>query len=201
MTKSQRAGIVKRRLAREIGTTAATRFSRTCLAHTLLKLAGSTRWRTLLAVASDLGTTPWSGVHRPRRIERLRQGNGDLGRRMQHLFRRLPPGPVLIVGCDIPGISAEEIAKAFRLLGNADAVLGPAADGGYWLVGLRRSPRVLVPFAGVRWSSPEALADTLRNLKGRRVGFAATLADVDTADDLVSLRQSWQRLIPPRSAG
>ena len=51
-------------------------------------------------------------------------------------------------------------------------------------MGLKRTPRVPAPFAGVRWSGPHALADTLANLKGRRVALAARLSDVDTAEDL-----------------
>ena len=85
----------------------------------------------------------------------------------------------MIVGTDVPGIRPAHIAEAFRLLGRHDAVFGPATDGGYWLVGLRRRPRVLRPFANVRWSSPHALADTLANLEGRTVAFVATLSDVD----------------------
>ena len=117
---------------------------------------------------------------------------------MQHLFRRLPPGPAIIVGSDIPAIKASDIARAFRLLGNEVAVFGRAPDGGYWLVGSRRSPRLLAPFANVRWSGPHALADTLRNLQGQRVVFAATLGDVDSEEDYHRLRGSWQRLVPPR---
>jgi hypothetical protein len=201
MAKGPRAGRVKQRLARSIGVTAATSFARTCFAHTLLRLGGSPRWRTLLAIApdADVAAALWFQAVWPRRIARLPQGDGDLGRRMQRLFQRLPPGPVIIVGSDIPAIGAPEIACAFRLLGNADAVLGRAPDGGYWLVGLRRSPRLLAPFARVRWSSPNALADTLGNLEKRRVAFAATLSDVDSEDAYRRLRGHWQRLIPPRS--
>jgi rSAM/selenodomain-associated transferase 1 len=200
MAKSPRAGRVKRRLARSIGVTAATRFARICFAHTLLRLGGSPRWRTVLAMTPDTDVTGAfrSQAARPGRIGRVPQGVGDLGRRMQRLFQRLPPGPVIIVGSDIPAIGATEIAIAFRLLGNADAVLGRAPDGGYWLIGLRRSPRLLTPFAGVRWLSPHALADTLGNLEGRRVAFAATLSDVDTEEAYHRLSGHWQRLIPPR---
>jgi glycosyltransferase A (GT-A) superfamily protein (DUF2064 family) len=134
----------------------------------------------------------------PRGIERVPQGGGDLGVKMQRLFRRLPPGPAIIVGSDIPAIRLCDIARAFRLLGNGDAVLGRAPDGGYWLVGLRRSPHLLAPFARVRWSGPHALADTLRNLEGHRVAFATTLGDVDTLEDYRRLRANWERLIPPR---
>jgi hypothetical protein len=195
MAKSPTAGRIKRRLAASIGAVSAARFYRTCLSHTLMRLGRDPRWRTLLAVSPDceVGAPFW-----PQGIERVPQGNGDLGMRMQRLFRRLPPGPAIIVGSDIPAIAPSDIARAFHLLGNADAVFGRAPDGGYWLIGLRRAPRVLSAFANVRWSGPHALANTLRNLKGRRVAFAATLSDVDTEDDYRRSRGDFERLIPLR---
>jgi rSAM/selenodomain-associated transferase 1 len=199
MAKSPRAGRVKRRLAGSIGVTAATSFARICFAHTLLRLSASPRWRTVLAITPGIELTAALRAALPGRIERMPQGGGDLGRRMQRIFQRLPPGPAIIVGSDIPAIGATEIACAFRLLGDADAVLGPAGDGGYWLIGLRRSPRLLAPFAGVRWSSAHALADTLGNLDGRRVALAATLGDVDEEEAHRRLRGQWRRLIPPRA--
>jgi rSAM/selenodomain-associated transferase 1 len=194
MAKSPRAGRSKRRLAASVGAIQATRFYRACLAHTLMRLGRDPRWQTLLAVSpdSDIGAAFW-----PRGVKRLPQGHGDLDVRMQRLFRRLPPGPAIIVGSDIPAITPSDIACAFRLLGNADAVFGRALDGGYWLIGLRRAPRLLAPFAGVRWSGPHALADTLGNLEGQRVAFAATQSDVDTEEDYRRLRGNWVRLIPP----
>lgn len=195
MAKSPRAGRIKQRLAASVGVVSAARFYRICLTHTLMRLGRDPRWQTLLAVSPDVDVSAplW-----PRGVERVPQGKGDLAVRMQRLFRRLPPGPAIIVGSDIPAISPSDIARAFRLLSNGDAVFGRAADGGYWLVGLRRTPRVLAPFTNVRWSGPHALADTLRNLNGRRVAFAATLSDVDSEDDYRSSRENWERLIPPR---
>ena len=194
MTKSPRRGAVKRRLAGEIGEGAALRFYRSCLSHSLTRLANGPRWLTLLAVAPDHDVA--SGVFPALpRVQRLPQGKGDLGARMQRLFEFLPPGPVIIVGSDIPAIAPGQIAKAFALLKGADAVFGKARDGGYWLVGLKRSPRMLAPFASVRWSSPHALADTLANLDGRRVAFAATLSDVDTKEDFRRERCLTERLI------
>jgi glycosyltransferase A (GT-A) superfamily protein (DUF2064 family) len=113
------------------------------------------------------------------------QGGGDLGARMQRIFDAAPPGPAVIIGTDVPHIAPAHIAAAFRLLGRHDAVFGPAADGGYWLVGLKRRPRLLRPFDGVRWSTAHALSDTLANLRGLSIGEVATLTDVDTAADLV----------------
>ena len=81
---------------------------------------------------------------------------------------------------------------AFRLLGAHDLVFGPAADGGFWLVGARRRqpPRGL--FERVRWSGPHALADTLAGLPRRtQIGFVETLEDVDDAN-------AYRRLRPRR---
>jgi uncharacterized protein len=195
MAKAPRAGRIKRRLAASVGAVSAARFYRTCLTHTLLRLGRDPRWRTLLAVSPDRDV---SAPYWPRGTERIPQGGGDLAVRMQRLLQRLPPGPAIIVGSDIPAIKPSDIARAFRLLGNSDAVFGRAADGGYWLVGLRRSPRVLSPFANVRWSGPLALADTLRNLEGYRVAFAATLSDVDSGKDYRGSRRAFERLIQAR---
>jgi rSAM/selenodomain-associated transferase 1 len=197
MAKSPRAGRVKRRLAAEIGDSAAIRFYRTCLANSLRRLSNSSRWRTLLAVTPDADVKArLFSTHA--HVQRLAQGRGDLGARMQRLFEVLPPGPVLIVGSDVPAVSQADIAQAFHRLGRADAVFGPAADGGYWLIGVKRSRRLASPFRNVRWGSAYALADTLANLTGKRIALAATLSDVDTAEDYRRERASWQRLIPPR---
>src|SRR5690606_29009758 len=134
------------------------------------RLARTSRWQTVLAVTPDRGMAQafW-----PRGIRRIRQGGGDLGQRMQRVMRWHGPGPVVVIGTDVPGIGPSHIAAAFKLLGNSDAVFGPAADGGYWLVGQKRRPREVTMFDNVRWSSPDALSDTLRNLRDRQVGFVA----------------------------
>jgi len=182
MAKAPVAGSVKRRLARQIGDVAAVRFYRHTLARTVLRLAADPRWRTYLAVTPDaaLAASCWP----PRGdVARIPQGKGDLGRRMQALFDRLPPGPAIIVGTDIPAMRPRHIAHAFRLLGRAEAVFGPAPDGGFWLVGLKRSPRRLQPFCRVPWSTAEALSATLENLDGRIIALAPRLSDVDTGED------------------
>jgi uncharacterized protein len=108
---------------------------------------------------------------------------------MQRVMDDLPPGPVVIVGSDIPGIGRGDVAAAFRALGGHDAVLGPADDGGYWLVGQRRVPRVLRLFENVRWSSAETLGDTLANLEGRKVSLLRTLGDLDGEADYLRWRR------------
>jgi rSAM/selenodomain-associated transferase 1 len=194
MAKSPILGRVKRRLGREIGAVAALRFYRHCLSYAALRLAGDKRWRTVLAIDPDRDVAARFWPSRGRMV-RLPQGKGDLGWRMQRLFASLPPGPTIIVGSDIPAMCAVHVAEAFAQLGRADVVFGRAPDGGYWLIGLKRTPRVLAPFAGVRWSSLHALADTLANLQGKRVAFAATLSDVDAGEDLRQEHASAGRLI------
>jgi glycosyltransferase A (GT-A) superfamily protein (DUF2064 family) len=100
-------------------------------------------------------------------------------------LRRAAPGAVCVIGADIPDINRNHIARAFSRLGRADAVFGPAPDGGYWLIGLKRV-KAIPPglFMDVRWSSEFALADTAATLSGHQIAYADTLQDVDTVDDL-----------------
>ena len=117
-------------------------------------------------------------------MARIGQGRGDLGRRMGAVMATRPPGPVVIVGSDIPELRHRHVAEVFAALETCDAVFGPAADGGYWLVGLKRRPLRPDIFRDVRWSTEHALADTLRNLSPDcRVAMLQTLNDVDTVDD------------------
>ena len=180
--RAPRLGAVKRRLAREIGARAALRFHRATLTRLVRALAADRRFRTVLALTPDRAP-----CRLPFHVARIGQGAGDLGGRMHRACARFPRGRVAIIGSDIPDATANDVADSFRTLGRADAVFGPAADGGYWLVGLspRRPAR---PFASVRWSTEHALTDTLANFAGRRVATLRTLHDVDTAADLPSLR-------------
>jgi hypothetical protein len=192
MAKSPRLGLAKRRLGAAIGDVAAIRFYRACLSNTCLRFGSDPRWQTLLAITPDrdLLASDWPG-----NIPRMAQGPGDLGQRMQRIFATLPPGDVIVIGSDIPAIEPSHIARAFHLLGGADAVFGPAMDGGYWLVGLKRMPVPPNAFTKVRWSGPHALADTLANLDGKKIALAATLSDVDGAGAYQVQRGSAERLI------
>jgi rSAM/selenodomain-associated transferase 1 len=181
---------VKRRLAAGVGAMAALRFYRGQLAATL-RAARDRRWRTVLAVTPDHARARW-----PRGVARTGQGRGDLGVRMRRALA--PHRRAVLVGSDIPGLARGDLAAAFRALGRAEAVFGPAEDGGYWLVGYGPR-RPAWPFAGVRWSSRSALADTLANFTGRRVALLRRLRDVDTAEDLRA--HAGNGGVNPRGAG
>ncbi|MFK7867961.1 MAG: TIGR04282 family arsenosugar biosynthesis glycosyltransferase [Roseobacter sp.] len=183
MLKEPRAGKVKTRLGRDIGMTDAAWWFRHQTAGLLRRLQDR-RWDVMLAVSPDrdgMRSRVW-----PAHLPRLPQGRGDLGNRMKNAFRQAGPGPVCIIGGDIPGIDRPHIAHAFKLLWGAGSVIGPAPDGGFWLIGLLRT-RLLPPtlFQGVRWSSEHALSDTVASMKGLTPAFAATLRDIDTVDDLL----------------
>ena len=163
----------------------ALRFYRSHTGTLLRDLSADPRWMLWLAVTPDRAATSvglW-----PFRGRVVAQGGGDLGRRMGRLFETLPPGPLVMIGSDIPGVTQGHIARAFQRLGAHDWVFGPAVDGGYWLVGARRRPRIFTPFDGVRWSSPRTLSDTLANLADQSIALLETLRDVDTRADLLRL--------------
>ncbi len=193
--RAPRRGTVKRRLAAAIGDGPALRFYRSTLLDLLRRLGRDPRWTTWLALTPDraaVGSRRWPGRPRP-----IPQGGGDLGARMGRVLRPaprscgrprapgLPPGAVVIVGSDIPGLGRGHVAAAFRALGAAPVVIGPAADGGYWLIGARRRPHPPAGlFRAVRWSTRHALADTLAGLPaGTRVARLDTLPDIDDGED------------------
>lgn len=193
MAKVPVAGRVKTRLAREIGVVAATMFYRHAMRGVVARLARQPFWRTVLVVDPDSGV---ASRMLPGGTVRAGQGRGDLGARMQRPMRALPPGPVCLIGTDVPDISVGDVRRAFRLLGAHDAVFGPAEDGGFWLVGLRRSPRVIDPYRGrVPWSRPDTLDRTLANLSGSRVGFTTRHHDVDAAADLARNQGRYARRV------
>ena len=110
---------------------------------------------------------------------------------MGRVFRHMPPGPVVIIGADIPGVTRAHIARAFAALGKADAVFGPAPDGGYWLIGLKRTaPPPPGMFRAVRWSTAHALADTRATIPHLRIAVTDRLQDVDDAADLAAFRMT-----------
>jgi uncharacterized protein len=182
MVKEPRPGKVKTRLGRDIGMVDAAWWFRHQSAALLRRLRDP-RWRIVLAVAPDVaGLTSrcW-----PPDLARMAQGPGDIGQRMVRALGRVPLGRVCLVGADIPDMSRAHVARAFAALGASDVVFGPAVDGGFWLVGVRHhrfATREM--FAGVRWSGPDTLKDSLAALGHARVTLVDRLADVDRGADL-----------------
>jgi rSAM/selenodomain-associated transferase 1 len=114
----------------------------------------------------------------------LPQPEGDLGERLTYAFTY--PGcnkPSIAVGTDCLDVDSQVVRNAFSALETSDAVLGPATDGGYYLIGLNRE--ATNAFAGVEWSSPQTCLQQKTALQraGLRVSELTPLSDIDTLDD------------------
>jgi uncharacterized protein len=123
-------------------------------------------------------------------VRLLDQVGEDLGQRMHHTFVDLFANgykQVIIMGTDVPTLPLSVYQEAFTILGRSDMVLGPALDGGYYLIGLRQPVEKL--FVGVPWSTDQVLAVTEQQAKtlGLSVGLTSPWRDVDTIEDLHSL--------------
>lgn len=114
------------------------------------------------------------------------QADGDLGVRMHAAIEEaVAEGAeaVVIIGTDCPALTATTIARAFEELAHVDVVLGPALDGGYYLIAMRQAHAAV--FLDIPWSTPETLARTVAaaNTAGLRVGLLGAHPDIDTAED------------------
>ena len=126
------------------------------------------------------------------RYDGFPQAGADLGERMENAFQRCFSdgfGSVLLIGSDIPDLPQEIFAEAFAALDTHDAVIGPAADGGYYLIGFRREAFAPAAFAGVSWGTGTVFAETMARLEcsGASVHRLPLWRDVDTPEDLMDL--------------
>lgn len=184
--KAPRDGEVKTRLAAEVGDREATRIYR-ALGRSVVDAVRGGPWRTRICFTpadAREELEAWLGRDR---LEFRRQAGGDLGRRMACAFEEaFAEGAerVCVVGTDVDGLEGSLVARAFSALEGRDAVLGPARDGGYWLLGLER-PRPAL-FEGIRWSTPRVLDETLERARGLglRVHLLPVLRDVDHRADV-----------------
>lgn len=122
---------------------------------------------------------------------KFRQEGEDLGQRMQHAFETAlhQAESAVIVGSDIPGLSSGIIETAFQQLETHDFVIGPARDGGYYLLGMKSLQPEL--FREISWSTSRVFADTVSRMErlGKSCALAPLLSDVDEAEDWE--REGW----------
>lgn len=190
--KAPRPGFAKSRLAESLDPEAAAAIYQVLLHRTVATLA----FRTDV----ELRFTPADAEAEIASLSRpgwrlADQGPGDLGERMAKAVRGADADgalPVLLLGTDCPGLEPGDIDDAFAQLKEQDVVMGPAEDGGYWLLGLRGGYPDL--FTNIPWSTPEVGAITLERARsaGLRVGRLRTLRDVDTLGDW----REWLRSAP-----
>lgn len=135
----------------------------------------------------------WLGVNR----HYAQQGEGDLGARLESAIRdALADGKsgVLLLGSDCPDLSTDLLRQAIQVLESHDAVLGPAFDGGYYLLGLRRSSPLL--FKDMPWSTDQVAALTRQRLATSQMSFTelSILRDIDTPADYAAWQASGPKL-------
>lgn len=190
MLKYPTPGEVKTRLAPAMGKQRACELYQLLVRHTLAttrKFASSAAVSVKARVAGaphERAVREWIGSG----IDFQPQGDGDLGARMERALNESfasGASPAVLIGGDCPELGVQQLERAFEILKTKELVIGPAADGGYYLIGLRR----LVPaiFRNISWSTDTVLTETL--VAAEREGLAfellETLHDIDMPEDLV----------------
>lgn len=189
--KAPRPGFVKTRLAKSIGDDAACSAYGT-LAESLLENLAELNAVELRFAPDDAADElrPW----RRKKWTLVPQGAGDLGERLQNAFASAHSDGcdrIAVIGSDCPDITANDIRGAWRELNEHDIVVGPAHDGGYWLIALREPHSEL--FSNIDWSTDRVLDQTLEiaSASGLKVARLRTLTDIDTLDE-------WTRFVENR---
>jgi rSAM/selenodomain-associated transferase 1 len=147
-----------------------------------------------LCMSPPPGDPAWHGVDLPRGIVLSSQGDGDLGERMARAVHRVTVSlgqPVLLMGTDCPSLMTAHLTQAAQKLSQHDAVLLPAIDGGYVLIGLKSAcPEI---FTNMPWSTSAVAALTLERLSklGISVWEGQPLQDIDEPADLAHLPVSF----------
>jgi rSAM/selenodomain-associated transferase 1 len=182
-------GNVKTRLAETIGDAAALALYR-CFVSDTLAAVRRTGYPTLVFFHppdAQRAVTDWLGDD----ITFLPQEGADLGERMsaafQKAFLRCPRA--VLVGSDIPDLPPASLHEAFEVLKTRDAVIGPARDGGYYLIGFSSAGIVPAAFEGIEWGGPRVFEETLAILRkhGLNVHVLPTWDDIDDCHDLKAL--------------
>lgn len=191
--KAPQPGLAKTRLIPALGAEGAAALARQMLATTLQTALQAAIGPLELCLTPDPQDAAWQGFVWPEQVQLSGQGEGDLGQRMSHAVQRgVQQGtPVILIGTDCPQLTAPLLQQAAQQLQRVDCVMHPASDGGYVLLGLRRSdPHV---FADIQWSSASVAASTRARIAelGWRLCEGAPLDDIDTPQDLSRLPPGW----------
>ena len=190
-TRMPEPGRVKTRLIAALGAAGAAAVHRRLLDHTLAAAQEASRRRPCAVQVWAAGCCgrspsplPWAGL--PWWPQEGRGLGERMARACAHAFAR-GARRVVLVGTDCPALDAACLERAFMILEDHDLVLGPAHDGGYYLIGQTRSNAFL--FRALPWGEAGVLAATLERAAAARlrVGLLDPLHDIDTADDLCHL--------------
>ena len=179
--RNTKLGEVKTRLAKTIGNNKALEVYRDLLSHTLSVTQTINCDKFVFYDRNIEKNDIWSNIL----FEKKMQFGANLGAKMQNAFQELfilGYKNCIIVGSDLFDLQAKHISEAFNKLERNDVVIGPAEDGGYYLLGLKK----IIPslFSKKNWGTKTVLEDTLKDLVTFSVDFLETLNDIDTFEDL-----------------
>ena len=185
--KAPLKGQIKSRLAAAIGNDAALELYQRFVLDTIDTVGALAIPLRICFYPPDAGTTirTWLGNEHACMPQ---QGN-DLGERMEQAFEQVFKegyDRAVLIGSDIPELSTPVVDEAFTSLNGHDAVLGPASDGGYYLLGFTAKTFLRDAFHDIAWSTNTVCAETLGTFKqsGTQVHLLPKLHDIDTKDDL-----------------
>ncbi len=185
LAKAPQPGYAKTRLIPAVGAAAAARLQRQLTLRTLATARAAGLGPVTLWCAPDTGHRFFRALQRRDGLDLRAQPEGDLGRRMAHVFAAGGERPLLLIGTDCPVLNVEHLRQAALALHSAvDAVFITTEDGGYYLVGLKQPCPAL--FEGIEWSSARVMTQTRSRLSalGLRWTEVARLWDVDRAEDV-----------------
>ncbi|MEV6958094.1 TIGR04282 family arsenosugar biosynthesis glycosyltransferase [Streptomyces sp. NPDC051207] len=190
MAKAPRAGTVKTRLHPLLGPEGCAALQAELIRHAM-ELTGTLGARTYLAYHPGEGEDGTGGVAPPG-VRLLLQRGTDLGQRLTSAVTDAfadGAGPVLVIGTDAPTLTVGELTAAFAALEHTDLVLGPALDGGYYLIGMREPRTRLFGLDAALWGTDRVLDATraIAAADGSGVELLGPLRDLDTPEDAAAL--------------
>ncbi len=174
-------GKCKTRLAEDIGDEAALEIYRFLLRHTASMTSELPVDKRVCYADAIWENDIWD----PRIYQKRLQRGNDLGQRMHLSFQEgFADGyrKVIIIGTDLYDLDQADLEQAFKALDNADYVLGPARDGGYYLLGMKRPDELI--FRNKSWGSDRVLSQTLEDLRDEKVVLLPEKNDIDVLDDI-----------------
>lgn len=180
-TRNPELGKVKTRLAKTIGDEKALKVYKDLLLHTMKVTQNLDCDKFVFYDKTIENNDLWTAALYKKRT----QSGADLGSRMQDAIQTLFDlgyQNCIIIGSDLFDLQANHINEAFNKLESNHAVIGPAEDGGYYLLGLKK----VIPslFKNKNWGTATVLSDTLKDLENYKIEFTETLNDIDTFEDL-----------------
>jgi rSAM/selenodomain-associated transferase 1 len=191
--KAPEAFRAKTRLIPALGAEGAAQLARHMLQHTLHEALASGADKVELCMAPDPTDPAWKNIGLPSSIICTLQGEGTLGERLARASARALEGgeEIFLIGTDCPALDASMLRQAIKALDDKDAVVIPAMDGGYVLLGLKRFAASI--FEGIAWSTSAVLAETMDRIAGLSWSLAVlpALPDIDEPADLQHLPKDW----------